>query len=270
MPTELNINAPLTLISYGRSGTSLISNIMGMSSDIHFVGETAGLIFFTALGLEVSKDVVDLSHPDFKAKGPECIRQLFLRLFQSEKARWFQKPIGIPEAFNTLFNKTTDEKNIWYWNVLKETFPDALYLTVLRNPIDVAVSSVLYWGYNVPDTMNQLARMAEIITHPLSLISYAVLYDNLVEQPQREISELCRWAHLDYSDDMLKALDVRHVPSTSNIELERATLLAVIEGPELPLMIESVCKMWRRFGHDNVNFREDSEYVKRNIDFLSA
>ena len=270
MPNELNIKSPITLISYGRSGTSLISNIMGMNSDVHFVGETASLAFFTALGLEVSKDIVDSNVPDLTVKSSECIRLLFLHLFKSEKARWFQKPIGIPEAFNTLHYKTEDEQNVWYWNVLKEAFPEAIYLTVLRNPIDVVVSSALYWGFNVTATMIQLARMAEIITHPLSLVSYAVLYDDLVAHPKREISELCRWARLDYSDDMLRAMDVKHVPSASNIDIERAALVSVIQSVELPMMTDSISKMWRSFGYDRVSFREDSEYVKRNIDFLSA
>ena len=45
MPNEDNILRPITLVSYGRSGTSLVHNILAAHPDIEGCGETMPLIF---------------------------------------------------------------------------------------------------------------------------------------------------------------------------------------------------------------------------------
>jgi len=273
MPNRDNIASPLTIISYGRSGTSLLSSILERSEAVDFVGETAQLIFSVWRGAETSSEIVrrdigteyTVSPTDFCAA---AVRAVFLEVFPSQKPLWLQKPIGIPECF-WWFKETGVDAKTWYWNALKNSFPDGKYLTILRNPIDVAVSAYLYWGFSIPEIVAQLGEIADIITHPDSLVEHAVVYDEIMANPKKAINGLCKYLNIAFKRSMLGALYEDHVPQDPQRRKERLTSQAVLEiigqikqAPEYSNMLHSTALLWRKFGVEPQNFYDESRYVK--------
>lgn len=273
MPNASNIASPLTIIAYGRSGTSLLSAILEHSDNVDFVGETTELICSIWRGAETSAMIVrrnidasdELSVNDFCTR---AVQRMFLDMFPSEKPLWLQKPIGMPECFWLLNDIGIDSKT-WYWNVLKSSFPEGKYLTILRNPIDVAVSAHLYWGFNIADIVAQLAELTKIITHPDSLVRYAVSYDRIMSSPKRTIMDLCKYLGIPFKKSMLVAMYEDHVPRDRERDAKTLTrqstadiLSQITHSPEYANMLHLTGAMWRRFNIEPNDFFEESRYVR--------
>lgn len=274
MPNVNNICSPITLISYGRSGTSLLSSILEYSKDIDFLGETAPLIFNTWRGAESSYGIVrqnlcDDAHIINKNFCGIAVQKLFLGIFPSDKTFWLQKPIGIPECFWILKELGIDTKS-WYWSVLKSSFPNGKFITILRNPIDAAISSHLYWNFPINDIVSQIGEMAEIINHPDSLVKYAISYKELIKKPKYSISKMCKYLNIGFKMSMLEPLKYQHAPQIHDIinmnvrEKKNLDIFEeVVSTPAYSAMIESVSSVWERFKLSPDGFTSESKY--RNI-----
>ena len=176
MPNAANVDRPITIVSYGRSGTSLLSGLLSAHPKADFVGETAPMVSLTWLAAERSIGIVrrNLHHPrevvvPDNESCASAVQGAFLKLFPSDAPFWIQKPIGIPPTF-WLMPETIEEKARWYWNVFKQSFSQGKYLTILRDPFEVTISAHNYWKFLIPIIVDQLAEMATIITHRDSLI----------------------------------------------------------------------------------------------------
>ena len=267
MPSENNVTSPINLVSFGRSGTSLISAMLYASPEIDFVGETAQLIFFTWLAAERSLNIVrtnlhgsaPVARDDFCAA---AVRGAFRAVFPSSRSRWLQKPIGVPEAF-WLQKATGVDCAEWYWTAMNASFPDALTFTVLRNPIDVAVSAHLYWGYDCREIVAQLGEMADLIVHPRSRVAFAVDFNALTKEPSRQIQIMCERLHLDFAPSMLDAMNQAHAErQPADKDKIAMTLAKVLAAPALDVSLAKVAAMWRAFGYESGDFRQESRYTR--------
>jgi hypothetical protein len=203
MPNPQNISSPITMVGNGRSGTSLVSRILAGHPDCRFVGETVNLIHSVVKSQQSSL-------PEKRWKDiPEAIRQQFLQLFPSPQPRWMQKPIGLPIVAKMF--PSEEEFIRWYWDVFQQVFPDACYLTVLRHPLDIVISSHNWWGDDFASIIERNRLVAEIIKSPFSKVQYAVDYHALVLDPKREVEKLLDFVKLDFHQDCLAAVDVGHV-----------------------------------------------------------
>ncbi len=136
MPNSQNILEPITLVSFGRSGTSLVSGLIAEGSGVDFVGETAQLLFSTWYGVTSSSGVIRQDRDtgwgrkyDIEMLAAEVTRVAFQTIFPSTNQHWLHKPIGIPEVFRLLPGDIA-EKAAWYWQALNATFPHARLFTV--------------------------------------------------------------------------------------------------------------------------------------------
>lgn len=263
------ISSPISIVSYGRSGTSLLSWVLGNHPDVDFIGETAQMVFWTWLAVEQSHTVVRTNGDKPQAVTREsavfcgeAVRSVFRGLFPSTKKYILQKPIGMPEAFWYLKLKKI-ECAAWYWNALNHSFPDGKFLTILRNPLDVAISAALFWNVPLRDVLLQLGEMADLITHKDSKIDYAVEYDRLVAEPEAQIRALCRHLSLDFHPAMLEALATRHVPQKEDVNYGAASaeLNKCIESEEARAALRKIEAMWARFGADPANIRKNAKYL---------
>ncbi len=266
MPSIENIARPITLIGFGRSGTSLLSAMIAAHTEVDFVGETAQPIFWTWLGAEQSQGLV---RPTIIADAPVpgelacalAVRGAMLGQFPSDRPRWMHKPIGVPESFWYL-KLTSRDCGTWYWKALSSSFPDGHFITILRNPIDVAISARLYWGFETAQIVSQLREMADLVSHPDSRIAHAVNYDHLVTAPEATIKALCADIDLALDTAMLAPLTLQHAPRPAALHQQILDACAELAtAPELPQMLAGVADMWRNFGHGPTDFIETSTYV---------
>jgi hypothetical protein len=219
VPNITNVASPIILISYGRSGSSLLSKIFELHPDFAFVGETGNFIFDLWKAYEFSAGRLAPSIegkrwvPDDERAG-RMVREAFLSCFPEDKKHWFHKPIGVPIALSSKFSLDEWEKAaVWYWNVMKSTFPNAKYFTILRHPFDVILSAKSYWGFDEGEIWWNYALMSYLLLHPSSPIEYALSYDEMVSDPENSVKSLFNFLNIPFHDGIIEAFSTVHASS---------------------------------------------------------
>ncbi|MCP5419910.1 MAG: hypothetical protein H6970_07160 [Gammaproteobacteria bacterium] len=261
MPNESNIESPIQLVAFGRSGTSLISNVFERHPDFRFVGETANLIFgswdaveFSAGGIPQLFDGSYWVSEDERAG--RVIRQTFLTCFPDDKKYWFHKPIGVPTAVMSKFDRSRwDEAGEWYWKVMRTSFPHAKYFTLLRHPCDVVLSAQSYWGHDEGGLWWALGFIAYLLTHPASPVRYAIHFDELTESKQDVLQRLFAYLQVPFDAESLGAFDTIHAPAQGRDDLSRHTATRRNEWSRLnpafvqPFYLEQIDRLFDQFGY---------------------
>lgn len=222
MPNTSNIESPITLIAHGRSGTSLLLNIISQLPQIQVIGETTNLIFGCR---DAVRRTLPVAAPTFGNSEKisetdvvrEAIRSVFCTIFPSSSEYWFHKPIGVPRALQLDY-----KNNQWeiaaevYWQTMVTAFPKAKYFTILRHPCDVVLSSKSYWGWPEVGIWRGLGWMTTILSSPHSKIEHIIHFDQVVSEPEETLKSLFEYLELDFSNQVLKAFEKVHVPSSDS------------------------------------------------------
>ncbi|MEM8789619.1 MAG: sulfotransferase [Pseudomonadota bacterium] len=224
MPHPGNITAPITLLSYGRSGTSLVHNIIGAHPQVEHCGETQPLLFGSWEGAARCEGVVrpDNTLPAGATHKDRCgrtVRAAFQSMFPDRRERpfWVHKPINVPFTVpEWKRDKAHHMAEIcpWYWEVMENSFPDGRFLTVLRHPYDVVLSALKYWKFNRSHIWRSIVCMAEFIAHEQSPVKHAVSHRRLVIDPEPEIDSLLDHLRLSRDTACYAAAKTVYVPHT--------------------------------------------------------
>lgn len=217
MPNQRNIKSPIILISPGRSGTTLISDVFDKRPECSSCGETVDLIFDLwnaaqrSLSHISSEKSLDPSQSNDSVNA-EFVRQGFLALLSDDKSLWFQKPIGIPVAFSaSLFDVASwEEKARSYWHVMNNVFPEAKYFTILRHPCDVVMSFKRRFSVDEKTCWAILGFLSTIIAHPDSRVKHAISYDALVSDSESTLKSLLSHLDVDFCNEMIDSFQVVH------------------------------------------------------------
>lgn len=186
MPNARNIAAPVSLISAGRSGTSLIQGIFNHHPDFEICGETAGLILPAFKAAEnVQNYAPRIKGMDKPTRAGAGVRGMFLGMFPGEAEQWFQKPLG---AINSkAYQRKPAAYLAWYWSAMLSSFPEGRFITVLRHPFDVVLSRRKWFEESDGEAFGTLAEMANVINAEQSPIRVAIRYRELVAEPEAEL-----------------------------------------------------------------------------------
>jgi hypothetical protein len=266
MPNTKNINAPIVLISAGRSGTTLLSDIFSRHPDCDVCGETVDLIFdLWSAGQRSVSHIASESQKQACASVDSQIAQLvrdgFLSLLDANKPQWFHKPIGIPFAFESALTDVSawDEKAEFYWKVMGKVFPGAKFFTILRHPCDIVMSYKNRFGCDEQRCWMILGFMAHIICHPSSLVQYAVPYNALAHNGETALRSLLAFLEMDFHPEMMEAFATTHT-ETATIGSSRASDFTWERkwddlNPQFAQqrLIDPIKKLYRKFGHE-LNF----------------
>lgn len=213
MPTEQNITSPAMLISLGRSGTSLLQAAFRHHPDFEVGGETASLILKTYLAASEA-----LPHMPRREKLPieeqsgRATRAVFLTLLPGDTPFWFHKPIGLQPLFGNLTMwKDSAAYMQLYWNAMQHTFPDARPFTILRHPYDVLLSHKHWFNQSDRTAWEYIWHMARILTHEQANIAHAVVYADLVAEPEATLRALFDHIQRPYHPACLKAFGKAYV-----------------------------------------------------------
>jgi hypothetical protein len=217
MPSRHNIKRPFTLVCPARSGSSLVQNIFEHHPKCQVVGETGHILFYTWFGLTESEGIVvrgadQLTSEGYILRAGEAARELLLSFFPSDKPAWMQKPIGIPEV-HWYFSARRKEASFadWYWSGFEALFPEARFFSILRDPRDVTVSAMAYFKVTERQAWEGIERVYDLLLHERSLVQHAILYQDLVERPEKVVRQLCEYSELEFDTACLKAFDYLYV-----------------------------------------------------------
>lgn len=151
---------------------------------------------FAAWGMQAEMDkLTAVIHLDNPRKTMEGILSLYLELVRPKKARATVWVDHTPDNFK-------------YYTLLKPLFPDAKYIHIIRDGRAVCESfKKLDWGPNNAYSCSR--HWAERLQQAL-IVEYAegdncrrVFFEDLVTEPEKNLNELCEFAGLPYSDEMV-------------------------------------------------------------------
>ncbi|MEL7106569.1 MAG: sulfotransferase [Pseudomonadota bacterium] len=220
MPNPGNVTRPVTLLGLGRSGTTLMSKTFARHSQFQSCDETGGLIFGVWEGSKqtfMPLDVEDwhlADKPDEKAAF--YVQKTLAATCPSDKPRWFHKPAGIPFTYMD-FHKLPGARGPvtqipveWYWTVLRKTFPEATFMTILRNPFDVAVSRMQHTNWKPVDVLQSAAKYMEIFLYGRDHFDLVLSFEELTDDYEASIRRACLAAGCDFEPGMLTAKTKNH------------------------------------------------------------
>jgi hypothetical protein len=230
MPNANNIYNPITLIAYGRSGTSLVARSIARNTDVELVGETANLIFTPYRSVEQITGLTRMLDESSTEVGAEISRFAFLKAFPSDKPEWIHKPIGIPRIFWEFGYHNAEHFISWYWMVLSNIFPNSRNFSIVRHPFDVFLSARDYWDFDDAAIWQTLTLMMRLLHYGVNNFRIVVKYEDLVREPENTMRSICGAVELPFSENMLKDFDVLHAQrtdhkgfSTEHIEEKKAS-----------------------------------------------
>jgi Sulfotransferase family len=215
-----SLSRPIFIVGCPRSGTTLVQCILSASSQAFSLPETH---FFSWVlpALQLQPDSV---------VGPEQL-QRFRQTFEDESRLilpqpfWTglheQAPVTAREIFVAIvehhrpsagdlraIEKTP--RHVLQLDVIGAAFPDAVFVDVVRDPIDVASSLLGVPFESSRSVLSHAQRWIESIhaaqayaqTHPHRV--QTVVYETLVREPEASVRQLCEFVDLQFEPTMLE------------------------------------------------------------------
>ena len=209
MPNQDNVDAPITLLGIGRSGTSLLEACFRAHPNIQSIGESSGLIFSAASGAHSTLIPSANKFPDRYDYDGFVIRKLLLAIEPSGRERWFHKPIGVPKLISWWQlpgEKSTNGFPVeWYWKVLDAAFPRGKYLACLRNPWDVVLSWERFSGWKQKDLWRDVLICYKILLHGMDRLNIILFFDDLIKLPAETLELVFRAVDMPMIEGALAA-----------------------------------------------------------------
>lgn len=246
MPNELNVIRPLTLIGPGRSGSSLVSNIIGAHPDVDFVGETGIMLTNCWDGICRMEGLTRHSGAgSYEDLAAEAVRRAMRIVFPTSAKEWIQKPVNVSKIGGLAYRSETtgwEQTKQWYWRMMLKTFPAGLFFTILRDPRDIVASQIERWKTDPETTWEIVTSQYEMVDHDTSPIKYAVLYEELAADPTTYVPKMLKKLGLSQRKACIEAATNIYVPG------KRKTLEAIRKHRD-----------WSKIGEPNF-------LQKRNLD----
>ncbi|MGB0659658.1 MAG: hypothetical protein ACPGNV_05705 [Mangrovicoccus sp.] len=219
MPNPSNIKSPISLVAYGRSGTSLLFKAFQQCGNIDCLGETANLVFTSWRALEHIEGLTryrGFNEGHYQKDAGRLVRNAFSSVFPSEHELWMHKPIGTPKVLWEFPQNKIDEFVDWYWMAFNNSFPESRTFAVIREPRDVFLSARGYWDFPKDQIWKTQWIMYKILAHPEAKLRNIVFYEELVQEPEKIMRGLMKDLDLPFSEDMLAAFGNLHVPESKD------------------------------------------------------
>ena len=208
---------PVFLVSLPRSGSTLLQKMLTVSPEIHSVSEP-WLILPLAFMLRRDGMLTWYNHEIFS----QAIRD-FIKMLPNGLRDFYS---AVEHFIESLYLKTGPEATARYFldktpryylilPFLKEAFPNARFIFLFRNPLEVLSSILMTWhnGRLIIDKVYvDLFRGPVALSKGYDLLrdrSVAVYYEDLVKSPETELKKIC--SHLQIGFDPTMVVDYKSV-----------------------------------------------------------
>ncbi len=207
------------LISQPRAGSTLTQAILGSHPDIHTVSEP-WLMLHPIYSLRP-----DDYQAEYNAKLANVGLQEFLKILPEGEETYFE---GIRRMYSYLYETALNtsgkqyflDKTPRYYHIIPELykiFPEAQYIILLRNPLAVLCSMINTWVNGKWDKLKQFKH--DLLQAPKLLLQgiqhlqdkcIVLHYEQLLTNPETEISQLCQKLGLDFTPSMINYGEQNH------------------------------------------------------------
>jgi hypothetical protein len=222
VPNARNVEAPINLHGIGRSGTTLLQNLLGAVGDVQICNELASLVFCSFRGAEVALTSDDTDAAAAEAGPTAAVHAALCAVMPSNKTHWCQKLGGLPKDICWTMTESDDLEYAsepfpfpyrWFWHVLATSFPLSKDVLILRDYRDIIVSRHLHSGWDLDDIAADVAIYFNITAHQAAKIDCVIKYEDLVAAPDETIHRLVSHLGLTGEEMAMRALSWHASPS---------------------------------------------------------
>jgi tetratricopeptide (TPR) repeat protein/glycosyltransferase involved in cell wall biosynthesis len=203
------------LISLPRSGSTLLQRVLNGNKEIHTASESWFMLHplhaFKTDKIEAKYDhnLAISATQEFISQIPEGM-DLYYKAVRNYGLTFYNRALEISGKRYYL------DKTPRYYTIIPEllnTFPDARFILLLRNPMAVLSSVLQTWFNNVPAKLKSTSNYRDLIEGPNALIAgiehlkhkaAVVYYEDLVINPQSCIERICNYLDISFDKEMLE------------------------------------------------------------------
>lgn len=220
-------DSPIFIVGVPRSGTTLLAAMLGAHPQIACGPETDFFHFIRqadpAWLLDPSdwpQRAVDFMFSWIQARGKAAVPEIYEHSRQSLHAALTGKTPSIHALLDALLQPYAARRNksrvaektprhMLYLDDIRRHYPNAPIIKIVRDPRDVALSILKAgWSWAARDLVSGLLmwRDLERTSRPFFETdsgSLTLRYEDLLAHPRQELERICKFAGMDYSDDML-------------------------------------------------------------------
>tara|TARA_B100000700_G_C15007989_1_gene839537 strand:- start:489 stop:2042 length:1554 start_codon:yes stop_codon:yes gene_type:complete len=212
---------PIFILGMPRSGTSLIEQIVSSHKEVYGGGE------LNAMDNLTKKNIIKGNDP-YLIKN---IENLDVKLLNKIAKNYIQTLKKISNSSE----KVTDKLpiNFKWIGLIKCIFPNSIIIHCIRNPKDTCfsiyknyfVNTNLDFAYNLTDLCKYYKLYIDLMKHwkkimPKSIID--VKYENIVNNPEKEIKKLIKSCKLNWDKNCLKFYNnKRYIKTASDTQVRR-------------------------------------------------
>ncbi len=222
---DSNSTPAIFICGVGRSGTSLLQNIVGSHSEIVFLPETAFIRRLIASGKFYRTFLNDgISGLDCLLKNDPVIHRFnvniswLLNQYFSTSPSTKTSAVGFYETIRNHYQKESDKKYVGdkdprlieYLGLVNRYWPEAYIIHVIRDPRDILASKKIagwsknrFWWTHVFANRIQLRIGRLLGPRYFGNRYYELIYEKLLADPEKEIERLCQFLGLNYHAEML-------------------------------------------------------------------
>ncbi len=251
------------LVGAPRSGTTMLQSLLASHPSIISFPETK---FFHYLLYEpLSQSLPDRLKKFFieEIKRPELLNNFCGHQSDLEKANCFIKILDnlAEEQDKCIWLEKTPE-HLYFIDYLENLLPDALFIHILRNGIDVIASmyeasrkSPEAWGgiWDLDFCIKRWQEAISISNHYLDKHNHILVrYEGILENPQMVLSEICQFIQVDFDEAMLS----NYKETSKKLSLEAPWH----QGIDRDIQPKEIPKYQRSFNKDEI------EYISQKIE----
>jgi hypothetical protein len=137
-----------------------------------------------------------LQHPD--CFGIRYESRAFFNLSEPEAVDFINSHIDT--NFKYFIEKTPT--NVYKIDILKKYWPESKIIACIRNPLDV-IASLVRRGFTLEASIHRYVSDNQAIVQSSSTV-YPILYENLINDPVKILSDLCNYLNIQYEQTMLE------------------------------------------------------------------
>ena len=219
------MKSPVFLFSLPRSGSTLLQKVLMSHHDIASAAEP-WIMLPHLYACNEEGLLAEYSHKiSFTAVNE------FITGLEHQKEDYFNA-LGV--FFSTLYENQCSQNETFfldktprYYNIIPDiarVFPDAKFIFLFRNPINVMSSMMHTWSdgnlkrlYAFERDLKQGPRLMSEGYDLLRNKSYAVQYEDYVSNPEKYTKEICEYLEIEYDQTMLEVFSQQNTTGSINI-----------------------------------------------------
>ncbi len=227
---------PIFVVGSPRSGTTLLQCMLSVSENAFSLPEThyfcsilprLGIRPTDKINQDNVKDIIDLFYEKMVLDIPEYLMSEFFKKAESGQLTAVDILIDIFDLFRPADDSARIRRviektpfHVQYLRDIVESFPDAKFLNIIRDPRDVVSSRMmmpmahtksfrlyaLEWNRSIGQAQRFLGEF------PGSLLS--IRYEDLVEKTGCTLNEVCQFLNLPFRDEMVSKFAMKYESCT--------------------------------------------------------